>query len=169
MKPATRTAPADGLLTSSGQTEPVWTAHFVGAALPPDAIVLEMQNGTPIVLARLALHDDRMHPAIAIDGLATTPFKGGTEKSAHFEVASGGKAGWLALSDWAQATPITRQSESEVFLCRAQVRIGTAPVGWVYGKAYSHGTHAKCAYVDFQGREIELTEGFELLSITSAN
>ena len=155
-------------LASALHAQVTWHQHAAGAAIPGDAVVLEETRAGPLLLARIERADGSLHPAAAIGGVATISFKGGVEQSERFQFARSGTVAWVAPGS-ALATPVGRSHATEIFLCRAPILIGPLPVAWAYGKAYCTGVHAGRAYVAFQGREIELTKGYELLSLPSSS
>ena len=137
-----------------------WVSRSADGSTPPDAVALEGE----LLLCRARLADGNLHPGIASGGTCRIPQKGGVETTDTFEVATGGGARWVA-KDWQRATPAVRQGRSDLYVCRAEIRVGSTIAGWVYGKAYREGPHAGRCYVAFQNREIEVPQVFELFSL----
>ncbi len=134
-----------------------WAPH-TGGALPANAVVLE--RGAALCRARLA--DGSWQPGVFSGEFCAIPQKGRVERAAEFEVAVGGAPGWIA-DDWAAAAVVGRQGRTDLYFCRAEVRIGGGAVGWVFGKAYREGPHAGHCYVGYGDREVDVRGGFELL------
>ncbi len=132
-----------------------------------NVVVLENGHAGPLLLARVQIRNE-WHPAIACSNAAFVPYRGLVERTKQFELAIGGKATWVAADRWAEATALGEQSQSEVYLCRARLRVGEVDAGWSYGKAYRTGPHGGGAYLACDGREIELRAGFELLRLDPA-
>ena len=140
-----------------------WVRHG-GGALHADAVVLERDGEHVTVLCRARLADGNLHPGTSRGNSCAIPQKGRVERPAEFEVAVGGTAQWTA-DDWAAAAIVGRQGRTDLYFCRAQVRIGSAAAGWVFGKAYREGPHAGHCYVGYGDREMDVTSGFEILHI----
>jgi hypothetical protein len=92
------------------------------------------------------------------------PQKGVVELSTDFEIAVNGTPRWSA-DDWSGATAVGRQGRTDLYFCRAPVRVGDARVGWAFGKAYREGPHARRCYVAYSDREIDAGGEFEVLRI----
>ncbi|MEJ1974093.1 MAG: hypothetical protein WDM96_17045 [Lacunisphaera sp.] len=144
-----------------------WTA--VDGSIPPGLTPLvPLDAATPAsVLGRIQLPGGAgSSPGVVSGGVCVTPFKGVALQSPRYEVATGATLSWCG-EDWARATPVGQQGAIEVFFCRAPVFLADKRVEWAYGKAYRSGRHAKRAYVAWNGREIELTQGYELAVLTA--
>ena len=127
------------------------------------AIVLERAADTAVLLCRAKLADGGLHPGVTTGDVCAIPQKGVVEKLPVFEIAVGGRPAWSA-GRWENAVEVGRQGRFDLYFCRAPMRVGNVAVGWAYGKAYREGPHAGHCYVGFQGREVGLTEHFELFS-----
>ena len=151
------------LLSSCLAADLQWTARLETGSTPPGAIVLERNAETAILLCRAWLDDRNLHPGITSGDVCAIPQKGVVEKLSVFEIAVGGRAAWSA-GRWEDAVKVGRQGPVDLYFCRAPIRAGNVAVGWAYGKAYREGPHAGHCYVGFQGREVGLSENFELFS-----
>ena len=142
-----------------------WTA--VDGPIPPElAPLVQLDTATSSgVLGRIRLPDGGSSPGMVSGGVCVTPFKGAAMQSPRYEVATAATIAWCG-ADFDRATPVGQQGAIEVFFCRAPVFLANKRVEWTYGKAYRTGRHAKRAYVVWNGREVELTEGYELAVLT---
>ncbi len=138
-----------------------WAPH-AGSALPADALMIE--GAAALCRARLA--DGNLHPGVSTGEFCAIPQKGKVERAREFEVAVGGAPLWTA-TDWDGAAVVGRQGRTDLYFCRAQVRVGEADAGWVFGKAYREGPHAGHCYVGYGDREVDVKGGFEILRVAA--
>jgi hypothetical protein len=149
------------LLAAAAHAQPEWTPHTSGG-LPSGALVLDPDSGGALCRARLA--DGNLHPGVTEGGSCAIPQKGKVERVATFEVAAGGTAEWIR-NEWSGAAVVGRQGRTDLYVCRAPVRVGNAGAGWAYGKAYREGPHAGHCYVAHGNREIDAGGDFEILRV----
>jgi hypothetical protein len=155
-------------LAAPARAEPTWVSPAPGETMPARVVILDAEDGGQLALGRITLADGGIHPGIVSEGICVTPFRGGEARSATFDLATNARAGWVTPAQWDQATPTGRQKTISLYSCRVPLMAGEKRLGWLYGKAYREGVHAQRAYVVFNGREIELLSGFELLRLLPA-
>lgn len=151
------------ILSRPALAEVLWLPHTPGT-LHESAVVVDRVGGSVKVLCRARLADGYLHPGTTTDVLCVVPQKGRVERVREFEVAVRGAPRWTR-DDWAGSTAVGRQGRTDLFFCRAPVRVGDASTGWAFGKAYREGSHARHCYVAFGDREIDVGGEFEILRI----
>ncbi len=151
------------LLSCAARAELEWVRRTPGG-MPAGAIVLDRDGDSVTLLCRARLADGNLHPGAVVGGFCAVPQKGKVERLSDFDVAVGGTAEWTR-DGWGAATIVGRQGRSDLYVCRAPVRVGNTSVGWAFGKAYRDGPHARHCYVAFQDRETDVNGEFEILGV----
>ena len=150
-------------LSGAARAELEWVGNTPGG-MPAGAIVLHRDGDAVTLLCRARLADGNLHPGASVGGFWAIPQKGKVERLSEFELAIGGTAEWTG-DNWREAATAGRQGRTDLYVCRAQVSVGNARVGWAYGKAHRDGPHARHCYVALQDREIDVAGVFEILRV----
>lgn len=124
---------------------------------PRNALSAGNYQGSKIYVCRAKLPDG-VHPGQYEKGACLIPQKGKAERFAEFEFAVGGKTFWSPKISGKPVVAGKQFGKVELLICRRRDAAGV----WV-GKAYLTGPHAGHCYVSVGRREVDLTDGFEIL------